>query len=82
MAMAQLRIEQVGFSGEAFEFLANIGMRTVSEVLRLPRDGLAIDAGCGDGKWPVFVTRRGYRVIALDVAHEGGRRAPVAATPT
>ena len=32
----------------------------VREVLlrELPRDGLAIDAGCGDGKWPVFLTRR------------------------
>ena len=52
----------------------------VREVLlrELPRDGLAIDAGCGDGKWPVFLTRRGYRVIALDIAHEGVRRARVA----
>jgi SAM-dependent methyltransferase len=44
----------------------------------LPRDGLIIDAGCGDGKWPVFLRRRGYRVIALDIAHEGVRRARVA----
>ena len=44
----------------------------------LPRDGLTIDAGCGDGKWPVYLRRRGYRVIALDIAHEGVRRACVA----
>jgi SAM-dependent methyltransferase len=41
----------------------------------VPRHGLTIDAGCGDGKWPVYLRRRGYRVIALDIAHEGVRRA-------
>lgn len=41
VALAQLRIERVGFSDEAFEFLANIGVRTVSEILKLPRSGLA-----------------------------------------
>jgi SAM-dependent methyltransferase len=44
----------------------------------LPRDGLAIDAGCGDGKWPVYLGRRGYRVIALDIAREGVARARAA----
>jgi SAM-dependent methyltransferase len=47
----------------------------------LPRHGVAIDAGCGDGKWPVYLRRRGYRVIALDIAGEGCRRAR-AADPT
>jgi len=60
--------------------LAECDAEMVRDVLlsALPRDGIAIDAGCGDGKWPVYLSRRGYRVIALDIAREGVVRARAA----
>lgn len=39
----------------------------------LPRDGLIVDAGCGTGKWPIFLRRRGYRVIGIDICYEACR---------
>jgi len=44
----------------------------------LPREGLAIDAGCGSGKWPVYLQRRGYRVMAFEICHDGCARARAA----
>ena len=41
----------------------------------LPRQGLSVDAGCGTGKWPIYLARRGYRVIGLDISLEAGRTA-------
>ena len=62
-------------AGQTGVDLGECEMEQVREVLlrALPRDGLILDAGCGDGKWPVYLRRRGYRVIALDIAHEGVR---------
>jgi len=36
----------------------------------LPRDGLIVDAGCGVGKWPIYLRRHGYRVLGVDISHE------------
>jgi SAM-dependent methyltransferase len=37
----------------------------------LPRDGVTVDAGCGSGKWPIYLRRRGYRVVGLEIDHAG-----------
>jgi SAM-dependent methyltransferase len=37
----------------------------------LPRQGLIVDAGCGSGKWPIYLRRRGYRVLGLEIDHAG-----------
>ena len=36
----------------------------------LPRDGVIVDAGCGSGKWPLYLGGLGYRVVGIDVCHE------------
>jgi SAM-dependent methyltransferase len=36
----------------------------------LPKDGLIVDAGCGVGKWPIYLRRQGYRVVGVDISHE------------
>jgi SAM-dependent methyltransferase len=36
----------------------------------LPKDGLIVDAGCGTGKWPVYLRRAGYRSIGVEISRE------------
>jgi SAM-dependent methyltransferase len=36
----------------------------------LPRTGLILDAGCGTAKWPMYLGRRGFRVIGVDISRE------------
>lgn len=36
----------------------------------LPRDGLILDAGCGTGRWPIYLRRRGYPMLGVDISHE------------
>ena len=33
---------------------------------RLSRDGRIVDAGCGFGKWLVYLARRGYYIVGID----------------
>jgi SAM-dependent methyltransferase len=37
----------------------------------LPRGGLIVDAGCGSGKWPIYLRRRGYRVVGIEISRDG-----------
>lgn len=39
----------------------------------LPRDGLIADTGCGSGRWPIYLHRRGYRMIGIDISLEACR---------
>jgi len=32
----------------------------------LPKEGKIIDAGCGFGKWVIYLTRRGYDIVGID----------------
>ncbi len=32
----------------------------------IPKNGKILDAGCGFGKWVLYLTRRGYNIIGLD----------------
>ncbi len=45
----------------------------VREVLlrHLPRRGLIVDAGCGSGKWPIYLRGRGYRVVGIEISRDG-----------
>lgn len=36
----------------------------------LPRDGVIVDAGCGTGKWVIWLRRHGFRTIGLDCSRE------------
>ncbi|MBX3025614.1 class I SAM-dependent methyltransferase [bacterium] len=36
----------------------------------LPRDGVIVDAGCGTGKWVIWLRRHGFRSIGLDCSRE------------
>lgn len=37
---------------------------------RLPRDGVIVDAGCGTGKWVIWLRRHGFRTVGLDCSRE------------
>ena len=32
----------------------------------LPKDGRIVDAGCGFGKWVIYLKRQGYDVLGID----------------
>jgi len=34
----------------------------------LPRDGVVLDAGCGTARWPIYLRRRGYTCVGLEIA--------------
>ena len=34
----------------------------------LPKSGLIVDAGCGTGKWPIYLGRAGYRCIGAEIS--------------
>jgi len=59
------------------EHLALCEYETTRDLLleRLPRDGLILDAGCGAGRWLLYLRGKGFRVIGLDRSHEGLGRA-------
>jgi SAM-dependent methyltransferase len=38
----------------------------------LPKDGLIVDAGCGTGRWPIYLRRLGYRALGVEIDHEAG----------
>jgi SAM-dependent methyltransferase len=35
----------------------------------LPKNGLIVDAGCGTGKWLIYLQRLGYRTIGIEMSH-------------
>lgn len=41
----------------------------------LPRDRLVVDAGCGTAKWPIYLSRAGYRCIGLEISGDACRAA-------
>jgi SAM-dependent methyltransferase len=41
----------------------------------LPKQGLTLDAGCGAGKWPIYLRSLGYRVMGIDISHNAGKLA-------
>ncbi len=38
----------------------------------LPKDGVIVDAGCGSGKWLIYLQRLGYRMVGIEMSHEAG----------
>jgi SAM-dependent methyltransferase len=36
----------------------------------LPKHGLVVDAGCGTARWPIYLRRRGYRCVGIEISHE------------
>ncbi len=38
----------------------------------LPKDGIIADAGCGSGKWLIYLQRLGYRMVGIEMSHEAG----------
>lgn len=34
----------------------------------LRKDGLIVDAGCGNGRWPIYLRRLGYRTLGVEIA--------------
>ena len=79
------RMEGTSVSWEACE-----GEMIHDVMLRhLPQDGLIVDAGCGTAKWPIYLRRRGYRCVGLEISSDACRIArgldtglPVACTDT
>ena len=52
----------------------------------LPRESVILEAGCGLGRWVVYLRQRGYRIVGLDMSHGNlsrcrahGNRSPVVA---
>ena len=39
-------------------------------VQHLPKEALLLDAGCGTGRWPIYLRRHGYRAIGVEIDHE------------
>ena len=37
----------------------------------LPKRGIAVDAGCGTGRWPIYLQRLGYRAVGIEISHAG-----------
>jgi SAM-dependent methyltransferase len=50
----------------------NCTVEMIHDVLlaHLPKDGLIVDAGCGTAKWPIYLGRRGYRCVGVEISHE------------
>jgi SAM-dependent methyltransferase len=46
------------------EFLRDILAR------HLRKDALLVDAGCGTARWPIYLRRRGYRAMGVEIDHE------------
>lgn len=44
--------------------------KSIHDVLiqHLPKDGRIVEAGCGSGKWPIYLRRLGYNVLGLDIS--------------
>lgn len=38
----------------------------------LPTAGTIVDAGCGTGKWVIYLQRLGYRMVGIELSHEAG----------
>jgi SAM-dependent methyltransferase len=70
-SQAAWRIEGTTVSAEACdgELIHDVLLR------HLPRDGLIVDAGCGTAKWPIYLRRRGYRFVGVEISAEACRMA-------
>jgi SAM-dependent methyltransferase len=62
-SQAAWRLEGKTVSAEACdgEMIRDVLLR------HLPREGLIVDAGCGTAKWPIYLRRRGYRCVGLEI---------------
>jgi SAM-dependent methyltransferase len=45
------------------------------QIFKLRKEGEILDAGCGAGRWTIYLRSRGFRVLGLDRSLEGLRRA-------
>jgi SAM-dependent methyltransferase len=37
----------------------------------VPKQGITVDAGCGTGRWPLYLQRLGYRAVGVEIDHDG-----------
>ncbi|MFQ5667284.1 MAG: methyltransferase domain-containing protein [Candidatus Binatia bacterium] len=58
------------------EHLALCDCQTIATVFArmLPKGGRVLEAGCGTGRWVVWLQRHGYRVSGMDLSEEALRR--------
>jgi SAM-dependent methyltransferase len=38
----------------------------------IPKNGVIVDAGCGTGKWLIYLQRLGYRMVGIEMSREAG----------
>lgn len=38
----------------------------------IPKNGIIVDAGCGTGKWLIYLHRLGYRMVGIEMSREAG----------
>lgn len=38
----------------------------------IPKNGIIVDAGCGTGKWLIYLQRLGYRMVGIEMSREAG----------
>jgi SAM-dependent methyltransferase len=70
-------LDPIGWSQAAWRVEGEEGTQTcnqeyIHDVLlqHLPKDGLIIDAGCGTARWPIYLRRRGYRCLGVEISHD------------
>lgn len=62
---------EAGYRDDEFETWGTLSRDLVAIVNRLPEGGLALDAGCGEGRNALFLAERGFEVRAFDVSEAG-----------
>lgn len=46
----------------------------IEEIKKLPKPVKILDAGCGDGRNLIYLRKKGYRVVGIDISEEAVRR--------
>ena len=61
------------WQGQGFEehlSLCELQLTTDLLLEHLPEDGPVLEAGCGLARWVIFLRKRGFKVLGVDVSHE------------